>query len=208
MKRRLITLGLILLSLALVAVLINVNDRGRIGTGSGGSGSSGSGSGGSAATPSWVDPQTGFDIFDYPNVLTLAEGQDCEILVDGSVFEGGSAILHADGSVDLPASIESLDSFTVDLGSYVLDNNCKYYFYYARQYDGEYERCGLGFEDMGGGYEIDFNVSGEGNNYEFGVYEPYAPDASFYFTLRNGFVGTSPSVNSGTFFLRVIAVPK
>ena len=217
MKKKLLALLLILLALAMVAALVNSAEAttgggSGGGTGGGAGGSSGGSSGDSSATYSWIDPQTGFDIFDYPNVLTLAEGQDCEILVDGSVFEGGSAILHADGSVDLPASIETLDSFTVSLGSYVLDNSCKYYFYYAREYDGDYDRCGLGCEDMTDGrFDIDFSVEGDGTVYEFGCWEPYNYDATnVYVTLNvlQGLVGTSNSVNSGRFYLRVIAVPR
>lgn len=211
MKKAWVTLALILVVLCLVAAVGKIDSPNRTGGGSGGS--SGSGSSGELDSPgqySWIDPATGFDIFDYENVLTLAEGQDCDILIDGAVFEGGSAILHADGSIDLPASLETVDSFTVDLGSYTLDSGCLYYFYYARQYDGEYERCGLGYEDaMGDGYEIDFKVeSWSGGVSDYGVYEPYGSGSNFYFSVRQGNVGTTPSVNAGTFYLRVIAVPK
>lgn len=215
MKKLIILVAIVL---ALMLLVSFVNSAGATsgggsggGTGGGSGGNSGGSSGDASGTYSWVDPQLGVDIFDYPNVLTLAEGQDCEILVDGSVFEGGSAILHADGSVDLPASLETLDRFTVSLGTYVLDNNCKYYFYYAREYDGEYDRCGLGHEDMTDGkYDIDFSVEGNGEAYEFGCWEPQSYEATnVYVTLklREGLHGTSNSVNSGRFYLRVIAIP-
>lgn len=199
------SLALVLLALCLVAALVKVGDNDRS-TGGG----SGDSSGGSSTSYSWIDPQLGIDIFAYPNLLTLSEGEDCTITCDGSIFEGGVATLHADGSIDIPASVESLDSFEISLGEYTLQSNCVYYFYYAYEIGGEYERCGLGYEDTtgDGAYDIDFDVSGGGEVFGYGMYEVYDDTATFTLHVTNGLDGTMNSVNSGTFFLRVIGVPK
>ena len=213
MKKKLLALLLILLALAMVAALVNSAEA-TTGGGSGGGtgGGSGTGSGESPATYSWIDPQTGFDIFDYPNLLSLAEGDDRLIHSEEGMLDD-RAILHADGSIDLPESVASLNCFTVNIGSYEFQTNYRYYFYYAYQIDGEYERCGLGYEDtMGDGkYDIDFSVEGNGEAYEFGCWEPHSYEATnIYVTLnvKQGLDGTMNSANSGRFYLRVIAVPR
>ena len=216
MKKKLLALLAILLALMLLASLVNsagatTGGGSGGGTGGGAGGSSGGSSGDSSATYSWIDPQTGFDIFDYPNLLSLAEGDDRLIHGEDGMLDD-RAILHADGSIDLPESVESLDRFTVNIGSYEFQANYRYYFYYAYQIDGEYERCGLGCESMTDGkYDVDFSVEGDGTVYEFGCWESYNYDATnIYVTLnvKQGLDGTMNSVNAGRFYLRVIAVPR
>ncbi len=206
MKKKLITVLLVLLSLCMIAAVVKIGKQ-DISRGSGGGADS---SGGSSTSYSWIDPQTGVDIFAYPNLLTLSEGEDCDIMYDGGPT-GDVATLHADGSIDIPKSVENLYSFTVNIGEYEFQPNYKYYFYYAYEIDGEYERCGLGHEDMTDGkYDIDFSVEGYGEVYEFGCWEPYSYEstsASVVLNVKEGLVGTSNSVNSGRFYLRVIAIP-
>ena len=216
MKKKLLALLAILLALMLLASLVNsagatTGGGSGGGTGGGAGGSSGGSSGDSSATYSWIDPQTGFDIFDYPNLLSLSEGDDRLIHSEEGMLDD-RAILHADGSIDLPESVESLNCFTVNIGSYEFQTNHKYYFYYAYQIDGEYERCGLGYESMTDGkYDVDFSVEGNGEAYEAGCWEPHSYEATnVYVTLnvKQGLDGTMNSANSGRFYLRVIAVPR
>ena len=212
MKKKLLALLAILLALMLLASLVN-SAGATTGGGSGGGtgGGSGTGSGESPATYSWIDPQTGFDIFDYPNLLSLAEGDDRMIIYDGGPIDD-VATLHADGSIDIPESVESLGSFSIFVGDYEFQTNHKYYFYYAYQIDGEYERCGLGYESMTDGkYDVDFSVEGNGEVYEAGCWEPHSYEATNVIVtlkVKEGLEGTSNSVNAGRFYLRVIAVPR
>ena len=214
MKKLIILVAIVL---ALMLLVSFVNSAGATsgggsggGTGGGSGGNSGGSSGDASGTYSWIDPQLGVDIFDYPNLLTLSEGEDCDIEYDG-MPTGDVATLHADGSIDIPESVETLYSFSDNIGSYNFQPNYKYYFYYAYEIDGEYERCGLGAESTTDGkYDIDFSVGGDGESYEFGCWVPYSYEhtsADVVLFVRQGLDGTTNSMNSGRFYLRVIAIP-
>lgn len=224
MKKKLITFLLVLLSLCLIAAAVNVGKR----ASSGGFISSGNSMGGSnnenvsgddtpgeGTSPeelSWIDPALGIDIFDYENVLVLNEGPCC-IYLDGASSCHEEAYAYDDESIEIPITINGINvsdcsSYRVPLGSITLQAYYDYYFYYSRQLDGEYERCGLGYEDMEDGvYDIDFNISGPGEINEFGRFQAYESGV-VSLDLVEGLSGTSPNVQTGKFYLRVIAVPQ
>ena len=221
MKKKLITLLLVLLSLCLIAAAVNVGKRassgGFISSGNStggsnnenGSGDDTSGEGTSPEELSWIDPALGIDIFDYDNILNFTEGEKLDVSPISGEFPEIFAVTYADESIDIPSEkISALDNYMVSLGSITLQAHYDYYFYYARELDGEYERCGLGYEDMEDGvYDIDFRFSGPGEVTEFGRFQAYE-SGSISLNLVQGLSGTSPNVQTGKFYLRVIAVPQ
>ena len=234
MKKKLIAILLILLSLCLIAAAVKIGDTNHSISGSGSVGGVDSGGseedgeieedGGSddlcwidEDLPSYVDQ----NIFAYDNVLSLAEGQDCEItLNDGSLFDGGSAILHADGSIDIPSTLSSLEpgcyTFSISLGEYSLMENCVYHCYYSTDLEGPYYYGVVnGQEDSSGQvHEISFGISDgkfevEGlNTFRIipGTGEDDPSDPTLIVTVRNGYDGTTPNIVPGRYYLRIIAV--
>ena len=225
MKKGLVIVLLFLLLFALLAVSIKVGDTDLIG---GGSANKSENNVNQDQTESpgedpgtdeqlgWIDPETGIDIFAYENVLDFEDGNYLTIsLGSGDVYEDGAVSLYADESLVVPSVIMngSLEfnvseyTYEIDLGSYVLSPDYTYYFYYSRDVEGGWDKCGLGYEDTNDGrYDIDFCIYGSGFDSEFGCFCP-SSTGEYRFAVCSGLEGRLEISECGKFYLRVIAVP-
>lgn len=189
-KRRLVSLGLILLSLTLIAAFVNLFSTGGVHnvgiTVGGGSGDNG--------PLSWVDPELGIDIFECENLLDIS---------DGTVFEcsspdGGNDTFPQISYVDDKLCIDGDEPFLITLDNVAVSTDCKYILYLSA--DGTtFERM----EQYGSsvtGLQASFTCEGAEVNFEGGAFVPLQ-DGDCVIQL------CSYGGSSGDYVVRMITVP-
>ena len=178
---------------------------------------------------SWVDPYTGIDIFAYKNLFSFKEG-DAAFISSGDAYSANGLVLHADESVDIPSTvggveIDQTQGFVgVFPGFYDVKPGYTYYAYYARELGGTWYPMGINSGSMrepGTENELSYElglgtsyiyVDGEMSDYHvihnssFGWSFSADVEGTLVLSVVPGYQSGSYFVNTGTFYVRLIAV--
>lgn len=165
---------------------------------------------------SWVDSNTGIDIFDYENVFEFEDDQETSIVlcpdtvVNNAIFLNSYEEVFIDKEVG-DYTIESSSEYQIKLGRYALDPSYTYYAYYSFALGQSWDRIPVnGRCEVEGGTRYPYGLLFVGESDSYTYTNEFRPSSAgeYNIFLENGWDGSGPLALSDTaVYVRLIAVP-